>query len=551
MLAHLSIRNLALVDSLSWELSDGLISITGETGAGKSVIVGAIRLLLGDRADKSLIRSGESQCSIEGVFILNNTHLIDGLLHQAGLPLCEEHQLVIRRLITGHSNRQFVNGAATTLAQLAALTSHLVDLYGPRDHQSLAEPHRQRAFLDDFCSNASLLRDYRTCWTQWQEDKKAYDSFFANQENGEARLEFLRHQAHDIDAAAITPEEEAPLLARYKRATQAQRLHTLLAGALDILSEGEENLFDKMHGLNRLLHDLGTSDAQCTEWQEEAQNAQNAFQAIADGLYDYNETLKEDLEALPELEERINTLERLKRRYGTTLEEVLAARDSFEKEILSLENSAQTLTTLQQAVDASYKKLMEHANKLSAKRKENAPRLEKKVMAHLHDLGFSKALFSFQRTPLDQPSPFGLEEITCLFGPNPGEPQKPLAQIASSGEMARVMLALKSALAQLDMTDLMVFDEIDANVGGEIARAVGEKMAQLATTHQVLAITHFPQVAAVSDQHVAVRKTQKEGRTLSSLSSLSPAERVLELARMLGGQGKEEQAMAKRLLKKS
>ena len=547
MLTLLKIRNLALVDELAWELGAGLIGVTGETGAGKSVIVGALKLVLGERADKSLIRTGEDQCLVEAVFELTHTAGINPILEEGGLAPCDDNQLIVRRTIGQSASRQFVNDSPVTLALLKRLGEHLVDLHGPHDHQSLLSADRQLAMLDAYAGSENQLATYRETYRAWRTKHAAIEEL-RNAENAtEHEIDLLKHQISEIDAAQLNPAEEQDLEDRWRRANNASRLMESAAAAISTLN-GENGILDRLGELQRLVRDLEKLDPSISEKTASLETAAVELQDLEGNLADYTQELEINPAEAETLAERVNLIESLKRKYGPSLADVLNRRDNAAARLDSIENRSDKIEQLEREV-AEGRKVLDAAGKtLAAARRKAAPKLAKEISTQLKDLGFKQSSFEVPLNSLADPGPHGLESADFLFGPNPGEPLMPLRQIASSGEISRVMLAIKSALAEQDDTPLMVFDEIDANVGGEVARAVGAKMAALGTRHQVIAITHFPQVAATASHHFVVEKEVSAGRTRSRLFPVAGETRIQELVRMLGGGGKQARAMAASLL---
>lgn len=544
----LKVKNLALVDELEWHLDTGLIGVTGETGAGKSVIVGALKLVLGERADKGLIRTGESSCVVEAVFDLVNVPLFDAVLAEAGLEACEEGQLIIRRVIGQSSNKQFVNNSPATLNLLKSLGEHLVDLHGPHDHQGLLSVDRQLTMLDAYSGVAELGAQYRATWRSWRDKLQALEDFQTRGMADARELDLLSHQLEEIDMAEINIDEASELESTYQRASNSSHLSELLGTAMSILGGGDDSLNLQIGHLQKVSRDLEKLDPELRATLEGVDKTALELQEMEYGLAQYLEELNTDPEELLRLEERINTLESLKRKYGPTLEDVLEHRESVAKRLDQAENHHEHLKSLEAELDSARIDLDKLGHELSDYRRRCAPKLAKDIASHLKELGFKQAAFEVRLVPHSEPTMSGLEDVEFEFGPNPGEPMKPLRQIASSGEISRVMLSVKSALAKQDATPLMVFDEIDANVGGEIARAVGCKMARLGKQHQVVSITHFPQVAAVAAHHFVVSKQVESGRTCSRLEPVSGEARIEELVRMLGGGGEQARAMAKSLL---
>ena len=547
MLSLLKIRNLALVDELVWELGPGLIGVTGETGAGKSIIVGALKLVLGERADKSLIRTGEDACSVEAVFELRDPGDINAILEDGGLPPCDDTQLIVRRVIGQTANRQFVNDSPVTLALLKRLGEHLVDLHGPHDHQSLLSTERQLAMLDAYAGAEAAHAGYRETYRTWRLKAAELEDLRHAENASEQELELLRYQLEEITAANLQPADEQDLEDRWRRASNATRLLESAAGAAEALT-GDAGILERLAEVQRLVRDLEKLDPSVREHTASLETAVLELQDLERNLADYVAELDIDPEEAAALEERVNLLESLKRKYGATLTDVLARRDAAAARLDTIENRGEKLATLALELGACRATLDAAGKSLTTTRRKAAPKLAKEISSQLKDLGFQQASFEAPLLALTEPGAQGFESLEFQFGPNPGEPLLPLRQIASSGEISRVMLAVKSALADQDATPLMVFDEIDANVGGEVARAVGRKMAALGTRHQVVAITHFPQVAATASHHFVVEKEVSGGRTRSRLFPVSGETRIQELVRMLGGGGEQARAMAASLL---
>ncbi len=551
MLSLLKIRNLALVDELTWEPESGFLSITGETGAGKSVIMGGISLVMGERADKGRIRSGETQCSIEAIFHLSKPQYINAQLEEAGVPPCEENALVIRRIITVGGNRQFINNSPVTLHLLRQIGSGLVDMHHPEAHRSLTSQERQLDLLDAFAENSDALQTYRQAYAAWQTARSAYRELMESEMASERELDFLRHQVQEIESAGFTAEEASELEADWQRARNAGKLRDTAMPMAHMIDGGDDSILSRLRQLVRSSRDLERLDADCAAWLAPLPGIVDELEELSARLQDYTDTLCGDPAELARLEERISTLDTLKRKYGTDFEAIQEHLTECLNRLAAIDNREELMQQLADEERARYANLKIAAAGLSETRRKAAPKLAEDFLTHARQLGFRQSLFDVTITPLSEPGPHGAETVDFLFGPNPGEPLKALRLIASSGELARVMLALKSALAHQDDTPLLIFDEIDANVGGEIARAVGRKMRELGNEHQVISITHFPQVAALANHHYLIAKTLHDGRTVSRLSKVSGEQRVEELMRMLGTGGEAARAHAEGLLEEN
>lgn len=550
MLTTLRIKNLALVSDLTLELQPGCNVITGETGAGKSIILGALNLVLGERADRALIRSGEDGCSVEAVFDTRRLRApLKSFLEENGLEPCEEHQLVLKRSFTSAgANRQFINGSATTLATLAALGEWLVDMHGPHDHQSLLHPAKQLAILDAFGGlekDREALGELVRRRAGLEAEKTA---LIVDEKTYAQQLDLLRFQVREISAARLQPGEDEAVEREFHRASNAARLLQLGQAALDILSENDTSLLTQSGAVGRMLAELQRVDAGAANLVELHAQATETLRELQSAVSHYADKVEVDPARLAELEERLNLLHSLKRKYGATLAEVIAFGDDAKQKLHALESRDAELARLNAALEKLDVELFSAGKKLSAARKKVIPQLARAVSKQLEDLGFKQSKFDVAISAAEI-SAAGLDSIEFQFAPNPGEPAKPLRAIASSGEMARVMLALKTVLAAEDEIPVLVFDEVDANVGGETANAVGNKMRQIAAKRQVFCITHLPQVASAADAHYVVTKQIKNGRTISEITLLDKKSRVTELARMLGGQTDAARQHAEALLR--
>lgn len=547
MLSSLKIENLALVKKVNWNLNEGLTAVTGETGAGKSVIIGALKLLAGERGDKGVIRNGEEKTVVHGVFDLVTPEVVNAVLIDAGLPECEGGQLFLRRVIGHKSSKQFINDESCTLASMKKLGELLMDLHGPHDHQSLFSNERQMQLLDRYAGLGELGGEYQILWKDYLNTKAEYEDFMDSEMLSESELELYRFQLEEITEAELDSAEITDLEEQYQRASNATELNQSVAAAIGIISD-EEGVVSKLNDLARVCRDLQDLDASLAGELNPVEASVIEIQEVDNALRNYLDRLDLDPTSFQELEERFNIIESLKRKYGGSIEDVLEHAERIEKRLSQTDRREATLAEYEVKLEKHQTGLKRVAKKISQQRKNKAPILAQEITTHLQDLGFKQAKFDLVLNPSEELTVRGHESLEFVFGPNPGEPLKPLKQVASSGEMSRVMLALKSSLAEHDEVPLLVFDEIDANVGGEIAASVGQKMKVLSQHRQVLSITHFPQVAAIAPSHCLVQKGVENSRTLSYLSELSGDARVDELVRMLGASGDQARALALSLL---
>ncbi|MEI6566352.1 MAG: DNA repair protein RecN [Verrucomicrobiota bacterium] len=547
MLTSLRIKNLALVADLSLDLQPGCNVITGETGAGKSMLIGALNLVLGERADRSLIRAGTDGCSVEAVFDMRGTKSpLKSFLEENGLEPCEEEQLLIKRVFTSAgSNRQFINGSPTTLSALGTLGEWLVDIHGPHEHQSLLHPARQLAILDAFGKLEPEREQFASLLALRSGIEREKAALIVDEKTYEQQMDLLRHQAREIREAQLKPDEEESVEADYRRASNGARLLQLAQTALDAAAENEASVLTQAGVVGRVLQELRRIDSTAEEFVTTHAQAVALWDDLRSSLSHYVDRLDLDPAQLEQLESRLNLIHALKRKYGGSLTEVIEFGAEAARKLEMLEQRDAELAKLNTRLKQIDGEIWSAGQTLSTKRRKLIPQLAKAVCSELGDLGFKQSRFDVSilcpdRTAFDsgtaQVTSSGLDTVEFQFAPNPGEPPRQLRAIASSGELARVMLALKTVLAAVDQVPVLVFDEVDANVGGETARAVGEKMRQIARNRQVLCITHLPQVAAPASAHFVATKQVRDGRTISEITLLTPDERVTELARMLGGQ---------------
>jgi len=553
VLGILRIKNLALVSDLTLGLRPGYNVITGETGAGKSIIIGALNLLLGGRADRTLIRSGCDSCSVEAVLEPGERRAaLNKFLEENGLEPCAEGELILKRVFTAAgSNRQFINGSPATLQMLAALGRDLVDMHGPHDHQSLLDPARQRDILDSFAGLGGLRGKFAALAGRLRELEAEKAALIVDERTYAQQLELLRFQTGEIAAARLQADEEARQEQDFQRAGNAARLLELCQAALNVLSEQENCLLAQAGELGRTLQALQRIDPGAQSLLASHEQAAAAWGELQSGLRHYADAIDLDPARLHQMEERLNLIHSLKRKYGATLEAVLAFGAEAARKLQKLEQREAELGRIHQEREKLAGELWQVGQELSAQRRKAGPRLAKAAMKQLHDLGFQQSHFDITVNSLASPpasSATGLDEIDFQFAPNPGEPARPLRAIASSGEVSRVMLALKTVLAEEDEIPVLVFDEIDANVGGETAAVVGEKMRHIARRRQVICITHLAPVAAAADSHFVVAKRVEGGRTLSEIALLDQAKRAGEIARMLGGPTEAARRHAEALL---
>jgi DNA repair protein RecN (Recombination protein N) len=551
VLTLLRIKNLALVEELEWQLGPGFIAVTGETGAGKSIIIGALQLLLGERADKSLIRTGADLCTVEVVFTGNDLQKLNPQLVEAGIEPCENDLIIKRSFSVSGGTRQFINGSPTTLSILKNLGDELVDLHGPHDHQSLLSPETQLRLLDSFARAGGQLDEYRKHYRKLQTLLTEHAALDTAETAREQELDLLRHQINEISSANLVAGEEENIENRYRLASNSQRLIDLASAVASKLSEADDSILSQLAETQRLLRELEKIDSSIAQFSSAHAASVVELSEIARALASYAEKFDLDPQQLAAVEQRVSLFETLKRKYGGSIGEVIAFGERAAERMQKIEGRDAELERLAKEIQNVRAQMNRVGETLRKLRTKAAPKLSENIRRNLRDLGFRQSEFEAKLSILDEARANGFDAVELLFSPNPGEPLKPLRAIASSGEISRVMLAIKSALATHDAIPLLVFDEIDTNVGGEIAHAVGAKMQKLGCDHQVICITHLPQVAATASSHFVVTKDVARGRTFSNLHEVTGKARQEEIARMLGGQSESALKLAASLLKES
>jgi DNA repair protein RecN (Recombination protein N) len=553
MLQFLRIRNLALVERAELEFSAGFTAVTGETGAGKSVLLGALSLLAGNRADKTVIRQGAEACEAEGVLSFSGAALarVNALLEKLGLPACEDGALVLRRTLSAtKAPRIQINGALATLGALQELGENWVDFHGPGEPQKLFQEKFQREMLDAFGRREEAAAKFAAHYQIWREGLREAEELARAGRMSPDEIEFTRLQIARLDQLDPTPESIAALERDFNRADKAQEL-AVLATQLESGLAGEEGAAAKFPMLVRAARELAALDPVAAGLAQRLEAAVVELQELGGDFGRLGAGLDFDEEATRILQERMSLWLELQRRYGGDAAALRAKREELARKVSAQSDIDGTLARLAAESAAREKALRREAAKLREARATAAQSLEKKAARLLQALGFKQAGLSIAVTAAPELREHGDSRVEILFAPNPGQAPLPLNKIASSGETARVMLALKAVLAEADATPLLVFDEVDANVGGEIGAAVGRELAALGAKHQVFCVTHLPQVAARAARHFVVEKHHAARATSIVIRDLQgdSAARVDELARMLGDRSaKSAQQHARALL---
>lgn len=552
MLQSLRIRNLALLEEVSLDFEAGFTVVTGETGAGKSILLGALSLLAGERAEKTIIRQGAAACEVEASLLFSDPARIDAVLAELELPATEDGVLLLRRSVPREKAPKItVNGSLATLAALHRLGEVWIDFHGPSEPRRLLREGCQLELLDLFGRASEARGRYRERYQRWRGLLADAERVRAQGKLSPEQLTFLQNELARLDLLDLSPESIETLERDYQRMNRAQEL-TGLAASLASALTGEEGVTSRVAALVREARTLEAIDPASAALADRLASASFELADLGAEFESLGQSLNFDAEQAEALTARMNSWLDARRRHGPDVASVSAAREELRTRIESQGDVEGTLARLESEAKEAHRQAAREASALRTIRERAARELSTVAAKGIAQLGFRKADFQIRLAPLDELGPEGDCRAEFLFSPNVGEAPLPLNRIASSGELARVMLALKTVLADLDDVPVLVFDEVDANVGGEIGRVVGEKMALIARTHQVLCVTHLPQVAAQGNSHLVVVKDQSKDRAVVSIEPLhlDRKARVGELARMLGDRtAKSALAHADELLK--
>ena len=556
MLTNLIVQNYALLDEVNIEFSSGLNILTGETGSGKSILIGALELILGSRATKDAIRSGMDSATVEGLFEWKSDEPMIPLPEDLDIEL-EDRTLIIRRDVTRDGrSRCTVNGHPVTVTVLKRLGEFLVDLHGQHDHQSLLDQGTHINFLDGFGDIKRLKEQVAHTFRHFSGAARALKQLDEENLATRERRELYQFQLEELEKADVYPGEEGELEQELAVLEHAEQLIQVASTAYEALSQREDAVIDQLIQIIRSLEDIERIDVSLSEPVSNARSARYYLDDVVVFLQQYRDRIEFDPVRLDEVQERLEQLKMLKRKYGGTLKEVCVYRDRMADEINRLETADEHRSELEEALEQARKNLTVKAEKLSTARKKTASRLETRVVKELTELGMKKTRFQVHigwHEVADGPiviegksyqaDASGMDHVEFLISPNQGEELKPLVHIASGGEISRVMLALKVILAESDQVRTLVFDEVDLGIGGRIAESIGQKLKLLSQSHQVLCITHLHQVACWGHTHFTVHKESSRGRTVTQINHLDQDGRVQEIARMLAGETVDDMAV--------
>ncbi|MEY1660867.1 DNA repair protein RecN [Isoalcanivorax beigongshangi] len=534
MLTHLSVHNIATVEQLELEPAAGLTVITGETGAGKSVLMDALSLALGERADSTVIRAGAERAQVQATFDVRQLPAVRAWLEERELDQGDEVQLR-RTLRPDGRSRAWINGSTMPLNDIRELGDLLINIHSQHEHQALLRRDAQRALLDSFAGADNAADRTRSQWQQWQQARQALTSARDQSREQHDRIELVRFQLEELDALALAEGELAELEAEHKRLGHAESLIRLCQQSLALLYEQDEHTInDHLSQALGWLGDAAEDDPSLNDVVASVESARLQVEAAADDLRHYLDRLDVDPERLAATEERLSNVYALARKHRVRPEELPERHRSLQDEAHTLTHFDDHLAQLEASEAAAEKRYQDSARKLSTQRRKQAPAMGRGIERYLHDLGIKGARFEVSLTATE-PQADGLEQVEFQFSANPGQPLRPLAKVASGGELSRVSLAIQVMCAKVLTVPSLVFDEVDVGVGGGVAEIVGRLLRELGQHAQVLCITHQPQVAALGHRHWHVIKQQSRTSTQTQIQSLDTEQRVQELARMVGG----------------
>lgn len=536
MLRELHISNLAVIADARIELTRGLNCFTGATGAGKSLVIGALELLLGLRSAAEMTRAGADEARVSGVFDVSDPRILKVIEAATDVPVTADggEVLLTRRVHASGRSSVALNGNPITLAMLKAVAEALVDVHGQHDHQYLLRPANQLDVLDDFAGLVAKREEYHDIYTRLTAAETRLNQLITGAQLREQQLDLYRFQAAEIDKAELIPGEQETLEARASVLGNVERLRTDAGTSYADLYDAEGAIIERLQTLSSLLDDCAALDGNIASVAVTLRDATAALTEAAFDLGRYLDKLDSDPAELAEVNERLNIVNRVSHKFGGSVDSALARREALRGQIDALENADEDYSRLQSQIEPLKTKLVAVGKILTDKRTAAAARLSPLIESQLTQLGMEKAKFFLQLSPAPA-GPSGMDACEFMVRTNLGLPSQPLRKIASGGELGRIMLALKGVLAAGDRVSVLVFDEIDANVGGRLGSIIGDKLRALAEHHQVLCITHLPQIAAYADRHLTVRKVTDGDETRTTVRGMAGAERVEEIAEMIGG----------------
>lgn len=535
MLQTLSIRQFAIIDQLDIELKEGLTVLSGETGAGKSIIIDAISQLIGARASQNLVRHGENKAIVEGVFDIDHNPAVQQMLEDKGIEL-DDFMIVKREIMKTGKSLCRINNQTVTLNELRTMMQELLDIHGQHETQHLLKPKYHLALLDDYSKGrySNIKQKYETLYQEYKEKQDELKKLEQKDESLLQRLDLIKFQHNELSKAKLVNGEKDSMTEDINRLRNFEKLNFELTKAVGYLSE-EDNILDKLFDFTESLKEI--DDILLGQYTQLVEETQNTFYLLEDAkhrLHDEMTGNDYDEQTLNELEERMNLIQQLERKYGMDHSELIQHIEKLETEINQIENLEESTSQLRAEIDQLYKQVIKVGNDLSKERRKDALQLRNDILDEIHHLEMKSANFEFAFTKTE-PTADGLETMEFMISPNKGEPLKSLYKIASGGELSRIMLALKSIFAENKGQTAILFDEVDTGVSGRVAQKMAEKMKMIAEHMQVICISHLPQVAAISDHHLYIEKNERDERTVTSVTELTGDAKINEIARMISG----------------
>lgn len=533
MLTDLTIKNIAIISTLHISLKAGLTVLTGETGAGKSIIIDAISLIMGGRASSDLIRSGEDESVVEALFDISAAPKVRRQLDEAGFD-CEDELLIKRTITRSGKNRIFMNGSMATLALLTDIAPQLINIYGQHDSQTLLKPENHLRLLDAFSGTEKQRQEFSHMFSQLAAIRGKLDALENAQRDAERRLDLLTYQSDEIAKAALSPGEEEHLEEQRRILANSEKLGVVSGEAYDRLYNSDGAVLGQLRRIAGSIAELSGIDHSLRDIADSLNNAYLQLEDAAISLRNYTSHIETDPAALQQTDDRLDQIGRLKKKYAPTVIEILAFKEEIDAELSQLLGIGQSRSSLETERDRLQDELKQAGDRLTAARTAGAAKLKLALESEAHQLAMKGAVIEPALERLSEPRAAGFEKAEFLFSPNPGETPRQLGRIASGGELSRLMLAIKQVLPESDVPTL-IFDEVDTGISGATSELVGRKLKNVAARQQVLCITHLPQVAVFADQQLRVEKSIADGRTTTTLLELDKDERRSEIARMLAG----------------
>lgn len=537
MLVSLHVKNLALIQETEVNFNEGLNILSGETGAGKSIIIGSINLALGARADKEMIRNGAEYALVELIFQINDNNILENI-RALDVPVEDDGLIIIQRKIQPSRSICKICGETATAKQLKALSELLIDIHGQHEHQSLLYKKNHLDILDAFAGDKleKIKLDIKTSFNEYAKIKKELDEFCADDSVKAKELSLAEFEYNEIEEAALFEGEDEELEALFKRMSNSRQIVEAASRAYNLTGNSNQSAADSIGYAVRDIRGVESYDDRIKQLADELENIDSLLSDFNRSMAEYLSELEFDGEEFTKTQERLNTLNHLKLKYGGTISKVLEYQSSLAEKIEKLRNADEYKAQLENKLRSVYEALRELCIKASELRKKEAKKLSKDMVNALTDLNFLEVKFEIRVEEKEEINATGFDDVEFIISTNPGEPMKSLGSVASGGELSRIMLAIKTVLADRDSIPTMIFDEIDTGISGKTAWKVSEKLGALSRSHQIICITHLPQIAAMADSNYKIAKKALDNKTVTNITKLEADEVVEELARMLGGE---------------